>query len=174
MAEHLKSDPTRLILAGMSGAGKSSVLRALGAHLPHYRCVDLDDLAGAGFPSIGALVNQLGWPAFRAREKAALESVLRSPGPWVLALGGGALVEGHELVSRAGATAVYLQCPFEICWQRIQHDPSHRPLVSAGRDELAQRFFERRPLFEALPHRVDATAPTEQVALAILRLVGLA
>jgi shikimate kinase len=59
-----------------------------------------------------------------------------------LALGGGALTG----VKNDGAKLVFLDTPFELCYERITND-FNRPLVSLKKEELRKLYNERLTLY---------------------------
>lgn len=162
-----------VLLAGFSGAGKTTVLREIARLLPEMACLDLDLLVTAGVATVAEIVKNDGWGGFRARELTQLEQVLARPDGVVMALGGGTLEQGWAAIDRAAVKVVHLDCPFEVCWQRISGG-SERPLVELGEANLRKLFEERKPLYQRCSLRVDATRSPGEVALAILRLTGLA
>ncbi len=120
-----------VVLAGSSGAGKSSLGRAMaeGLGLPFH---DLDEVieahTGKGIP---AIFEEQGEAAFRALEAQLLPGLLR--GPAVIALGGGAW-EGESLrraVGEGDFRAFWLAETPQRCWVRIAQD-AHRPLAHSG------------------------------------------
>ena len=162
-----------VLLAGFSGSGKTTVLREIARLLPEKACLDLDLLVAADFASVGEIVQKEGWSGFRARELAQLKIVLARPDGFVMALGGGTLEQGWAAIDQSKVLVVHLACPFEICWQRISGG-TERPLVGLGEAALRRVFEERKPLYQRCSLRVDATQSPDEVALAILRLTGLA
>lgn len=162
-----------VLLAGFSGAGKTTVLRELARLLPQRPCLDLDELVIAGQGSVTEIVAKEGWSGFRAQELAQLKLVLGRPQGVILALGGGTLAQGWGVIDQNLVNVIHLECPFETCWQRIA-DGSERPLVQLGEEALRKLFEERKPLYQRCQLRVDATQSPDEVALAILRLTGLA
>lgn len=170
----MKSPELKLVLAGFSGAGKTTVLAELGRQWPSFKAMDLDLLVSKGEAPLAELIEKWGWDEFRAREKQALAEVLKQPAPWILALGGGSLGQGLGLLQHSDAVVIHLDCPFEVCWQRIQETSATRPLVAQGKETLSKLFSERKEQFDQVPKKVDASRSPEEVALAILRLVGLA
>lgn len=169
-----ESPPRKLALAGFSGAGKSTVLQQLARLLPTYQAFDLDQVLVDRFGPIATLVAAHGWEHFRQLERQELERVARLDGAWVLALGGGSLGAGADVLRANGVTVVHLECDFAVCWERIQATAATRPLVASGREHMAELFLERKKQFDQVPLRVAADSSPEEVALAILRLVGLA
>lgn len=170
----MKTPEFKLLLAGFMGSGKTTVLREIQRLKPEWACVDLDSsLPGPG-ESVAQLVGRIGWGAFRERERQTLQSLLATPSPQLIALGGGSLIEGWPLIEEARARVVWLDAPFALCWQRIQGDPQERPLALAGEAALGSLYHERLPLYQKADLRVDAGQSAQQVALAILRGAGLA
>jgi shikimate kinase len=89
------------------------------------------------------IIQQDGEPEFRAIETRSLEEVLKISG--VIALGGGAwtMPAIRTLVEDQNCLSVWLDAPFELCWQRIT--PSNdvvRPL--APDRKTAQALYESR------------------------------
>jgi shikimate kinase len=170
----MKTPPgPHVLLAGFSGSGKTTVLREIERLLPEKACLDLDQLVMAGQGSVAAIVDKEGWSGFRARELAQLKQVLARPDRTVVALGGGTLEQGWAVIDQSKVKVVHLDCPFETCWQRISRG-TERPLVQLGEAALSKLFEERKPLYHRCSLRVDATGSPDEVALAILRLTGLA
>jgi len=73
-----------------------------------------------------------------------------------------------------GGITVWLDAPFELCWQRIQQDGANRPLA---RDEAMarQRYVDRLPLYQQANVRiaVEAGVSPESIAAAILEAIRL-
>ncbi len=165
--------PDKILLAGFSGAGKSTVLRELAkAGAGRFRSfIDLDrETLGTEFPDVARLVAVLGWEGFRAREEKALRRLLRAPGPAVIALGGGTLERGWEVLAEyPEARVCHLDCPFDLCWRRLRGDAQVRPLAQGGEQAMRDLYQRRVPLYARADWRVDATQTPEEVALAILR-----
>lgn len=169
------STAPRIYLAGLSGAGKTTVAwlaaRWLGASA---RDVDaaVERVAGR---SVASLWAESGETAFRAAERDAVAELVSRPGPAVLALGGGTLEdpESRERLARWGE-GVWLDAPPEALAERIGDAAAGRPLL-AGRDPermLREMTAARRPRYAALPHRVRAHGrPAEVVAVDAIRAV---
>jgi len=172
-----------IALVGLRCSGKSSVGRALAERLA-LPFVDLDaELArlarerhgGAERPA-GAWLAELGEPAFRDLETAALERVLARPAPCVLATGGGVVERAANRSLLAACTCVWLQVPAAELARRMEADPTPRPGL-LGPDPTAEiEELERRraPLYAVLePLAVDACAPAADVAARIERSLAL-
>ena len=157
----------RIVIVGFMGCGKTTVAEAL-AHRLGCQAVDLDSLITEHTGrSPAEIIREDGEPAFREIETAALRDVLQAKKARVIALGGGAwateanrsMVAGHDCLS------VWLDAPFELCWERIRSSDTTRPM--APDLESAERLYgSRRPAYELAMLRVDATGEslTEIVA----------
>jgi shikimate kinase len=156
-----------IFLVGFMGAGKSEAGRALAIRLG-YSFMDLDDVVvqQAGRP-ISEIFRLSGEQEFRRLETEAIRRLTMLKNS-VVALGGGAFQskQNRELLRPYGRT-VWLDCPFEICFQRIKGDNS-RPLLG---DEAATRilFEKRRSTYCAADLRVETgNLPPEAIAALII------
>ncbi len=160
-----------IFLVGFMASGKTTVGAALAGRL-NRRFIDLDELivAQAGC-SIAELIEREGEERFRQMEtetlkKAALESAVIAPG-------GGAITrdENREFMFQSGVT-VWLDAPFELCWQRIRQDAIVRPL--APNEAVARERYEQRlPLYQQAAFRItitEAMTPDEIAAAIALKL----
>lgn len=131
-----------LVLAGPPGSGKSTVGRAA-ARMLRRPFVDTDRVVErrAGRP-VARIFAELGEPAFRDLEAAAIAEAA-SRGGRVVAVGGGALQRPENLATlRRTGVIVALQARPEVIYHRIGGEAAgaRRPLL-AGPDPL-QRLRE--------------------------------
>lgn len=145
----------KIVITGFMGSGKSSVARAL-AQLLSYEVIDLDDLIESEQGrSAREIIEADGEPRFRALEEQALSNLMPSSQRQIVALGGGAWMSetNRLLISEQGATSIWLDAPFSLCWKRIAADAELRPLA---RNEAAafKLFRERISLYELVDVRV--------------------
>jgi shikimate kinase len=153
-----------LALAGMMGAGKSTVARHLGLLL-RRPVVSLDAriAARAGKP-IPAIFAEDGEPAFRALEAAAVATLA---GPLVADLGGGAFCfPGNAERLLAVGRVVFLDVSATEAARRIAGDAG-RPLAASWEPLLARR----RPLYARAHLRVEVDGLTAEAVAR--RIVGL-
>lgn len=136
-------------------SGKTTVGAALAGRLSR-RFVDLDELiveqAGC---SIAELIEREGEERFRQMETETLKKAAQESA--VIAPGGGAITrdENREFMLRSGVT-IWLDAPFELCWQRIRQDAIVRPL--APNETVARERYEQRlPLYRQASFRVVVT-----------------
>jgi shikimate kinase len=139
-------------LIGFIGCGKSTVGQALARRLD-FEFVDTDRLievqAGRSIPEIFA---QEGEAAFRARERAVVES-LAARERLVIATGGGVGAQPDLLESlKRHALVVWLWASPETLWERCRQQ-THRPLLQVP-DPLA-RIRELLAAREPVYRRAD-------------------
>jgi shikimate kinase len=148
----------RIVIVGFMGCGKTTVGRALAARLGG-EMIDLDSLITAREGrSPAEIIQQDGEQAFRSTENRALEDALSDTEARVVALGGGTwtIAGNRELVAKYDCLSVWLDVPFEVCWQRISAGGNTiRPL--APDRETANRLYDsRRPVYNLAQLRVAA------------------
>lgn len=143
-----------IFLVGFMGAGKTTVGRLLADRLG-YEFYDLDSIieARAG-KSVQKIFAEQGEAAFRALESEAIRCC-RGMKASIVALGGGAYTfeENRRALKEIGIT-IWLDCPLEICLERVGEDSS-RPLL-AGPSQMKTLFERRRPDYALADLSVDA------------------
>lgn len=148
----------RIVIVGFMGCGKTTVARALATRL-ECGMLDLDAIISAQQEmSIPELINQRGESGFRDAETLALQVVLDRLTPRIIALGGGAwtLETNRDLITKYGCLTVWLDTPYDLCWQRITEHPVPRPLALDG--PSAERLYrERRPTYALANIRIEVT-----------------
>ena len=138
-----------VVITGFMGCGKSKVARAL-ALRRNVVIVDLDEwITRRTGRNPAQLIDEDGERAFREIETNALRELLRSGEAGVIALGGGAWIEeaNRELIDQFGCTSIWLDTPFEICWERITASEEDRPL-GRTREEAQARYDRRKPIYK--------------------------
>jgi shikimate kinase len=148
----------RIVIVGFMGCGKTTVARALATRLG-CGMLDLDAIISAQQNlSIPELIKERGESGFREAESFALQVVLDRLTPRIIALGGGAwtLERNRDLMTQHECLTVWLDAPFDLCWQRITEHPVPRPLALDG--PSAERLYrERHPTYALANIRVDVT-----------------
>lgn len=163
----------KILIAGFSGAGKSSLLTALKPEAPedweHFD--DLDRIIlrqhGKSHPNLASLIESQGWDKFRLWERQALEGWLKDEGKGVLALGGGALSPlVWELFGKQRKIKFcHLDTPFNVIWERLNIDSSEpRPLLSLGKMKLNELYEERKKIFSQIHWQLDGTKPLGELS----------
>ena len=154
----MNPDSSKIVLVGFMGAGKTTVAPVLARRLG-CAWLDLDDLiqelTGC---SARAIITQDGEAIFRERETEALRRALENHPARVLALGGGVwtLERNRALIAGQKSQVVWLDAPFELCWQRLTKGGDTRPLA---RDQAAARqlYDARRVLYRQAQWQVTVT-----------------
>ncbi len=165
-----------ILLAGMMGAGKSSVGRALARRLG-WEFIDTDEeIEGATGMSIAEIFRVHGEQGFRGLERQALAKLPESRA--VVALGGGAPVsaESRALLGEKGRL-VWLDADAETLAARVPADDD-RPLLvgldAAGRVERLRALrAERREAYASAEVRVCTDGlEVDDVCRAVARALG--
>jgi shikimate kinase len=150
----------RVVILGFMACGKTTVGQALARKL-ECNFIDLDSqISESEGRSPAQIIEANGEAAFREIETLALRDVLQNPVAGVIALGGGAwtIPANRTLVALHDCLTVWLDVPFELCWQRIIGSSSTmRPL--APDHTTAKKLYEiRQPSYQLAQLRVDAPA----------------
>ena len=163
-----------IVITGFMACGKTEVARALARRLG-LSAIDLDNKIAARYGRTAAqLIVDEGEPAFRAIETRTLREVMESHRTCVIALGGGAWItdENRKLIAAHRGVAVWLDTPFEVCWQRIESAAEDRPL-GRTRAQAEERFHQRRPIYQLAGIHISVMAheavhdTVERIAIAL-------
>ena len=161
--------PTRIVLVGFMGSGKTSVGRVLARKL-RYAFEDMDRrIEERTGRRVAEIFRDDGEEAFREMEREearALSSLSRR----VVAAGGGAFTRpATRALLQEGALSVWLRCDLERILARVPADGS-RPLA-ANRAIIPALLAEREPSYRMADVVVDASAGTPREVAD--RIVGL-
>jgi shikimate kinase len=156
-----------IVITGFMGSGKTTIARGL-ARILGCEMLDLDHvIAEREGRTAREIIEQDGEESFREVETRILREVLENSSMVVIALGGGAwtLERNRNLINKLGCVTVWLDAPFELCWERILLSGSSRPLA---REEGQARmlYAERRPKYALakLPVRLVANRSTDEIS----------
>jgi shikimate kinase len=154
----MSTQELRIVITGFMAAGKTSVAQALARRLD-CRMIDLDYLISERERrSVPALISDEGVEQFREAERRALGVVLEMNRARVIALGGGAwtIAENRALIAEHNCFTIWLDAPFELCWQRIIESEEVRPLAQ-DRESAERLYGERRPVYALAGLHIYAT-----------------
>lgn len=149
----------RIVIIGFMGCGKTTVGEELARQL-NCGFVDLDSfISSREGRSPADIITQDGEVAFREFETLALRDVLHNRQVQVIALGGGTWVipANRTIVALYDCLTVWLDTPFETCWQRIEGAKTARPLAP-NRETAKKRFAERRGFYALAERRIEVEA----------------
>ena len=149
-----------IIILGFMACGKTTVAQALARQL---KCnfVDLDSqIIKSEGRSPAQIIEANGEAAFREIETLALRDVLQNPVACVIALGGGTwtIPANRTLVALHDCATVWLDVPFEICWQRIIGSSSTMRPLAPDRPTAKKLYEARQPSYQLAQLRVHAPA----------------
>jgi shikimate kinase len=161
----------KIVIAGFSGAGKSSFLREISRVAPQdWVFGDLDELVVQeyGDPSrpLSEWIEEWGWERFRSYEEESLRKWLTDSGKGVLSLGGGALTEENLPLISQKARVLVLEVDFETSWRRLSMDVELRPLALKGENYMRYLFEKRQKIFEKVPWKMANSDGTDLKELA--------
>lgn len=155
-----------IFLCGFMGAGKSTVGKALAEALG-WPLLDTDALIEEANGPIPQIFAEKGEPYFRQLE-AELAKTLAAREEAVISTGGGFVLSAAVQENLKDSAVVYLQVPFEACYQRIKN--SDRPLVKANSKEQLYEIFQKRDnIYRSVASLcVDNSGPVEQTVAEIM------
>lgn len=160
--------PTRVVLMGLMGCGKSTVGHLL-AERTGWPYFDNDDLLRE---LTGMSLNEnadLGADSLHELERQVIREIVDRPPPFN-AGAAAAVVEDPGIVKllHTRTFAVYLHTPPEVLVERIGDDVNRPWLRPDPRAVLEKMYAERDPLFrKAAAFVADAARPPEEVAARI-------
>jgi shikimate kinase len=160
----------RVVILGFMACGKTTVAKEL-ARLLECECVDLDSFViGRDGRSPAEIISADGETAFRQLETQALNEVLTDSEARVIALGGGTwtIPANRTLIALHDCATVWLDTPFDLCWQRIvssSKSDAVRPLAP-DRETARGRFDARRSDYGLAEHTIDVSESDTQETIA--------
>lgn len=165
-----------LYLVGMMGAGKSAVARPLAAALG-YRMLDADrsieQVAGRSIEAIFAAEGEAG---FRELETAVLGQIA-SWHSLVVATGGGVVCRPENWGHMRQGVVIWLDAPSALLLQRLNADPTPRPLLQGGDGaaRLEQLLEQRLPLYSQADLQITqhGESPQQVAARVLAALPGI-
>lgn len=164
-----------IIITGFMGAGKTTTANALARRLA-CSMIDLDQLIEEREGRTAqVIIDEDGEQPFREIESAALRDALANNTARIIALGGGTwtIPDNRALISEHGGLTVWLDAPFELCWQRIESESHTRPLARE-RARARTLYGKRRAIYSQALLRVKVDDSKSARAIAEVIVVALA
>ncbi len=157
-------------LCGFMGCGKTTVGKLLAEKLG-CRFYDMDEyIVEREKMKIPQIFAEKGERYFRETETAVIKELAASSG--VIACGGGAMLkkENAAMAESANGIIVYIDVPFEKCYDRISGD-SNRPIVMSNtKEELEFIYDSRAPIYrENSTITVSGDGSAEEIADRIIK-----
>ena len=151
-----------IYLCGFMGCGKSTVGKLLAARLG-MSFTDMDTyIEQQQCMTIPQIFEKYGEEHFRQLETNVIRELGEKGG--IIACGGGAMLK--EINAQTAAelgTVIYIDTPFDICYDRVSGD-NNRPIAAANtKESLNELYSKRKPVYQAHSSAaVDGTgSPTE-------------
>jgi shikimate kinase len=148
--------------------GKTTVAREL-AGLLEVASIDLDSfVSDREGRSPAEIIAADGEPAFREIETRALNDVLTKSDAQVISLGGGTwtIPANRTLIALHDCVTVWLDAPFDLCWQRIiEGGETVRPLAP-NHDTARNRYEARRTDYALAENRIVVSALDDRETIA--------
>lgn len=161
-----------VFLCGFMGCGKTTVGKEA-ARLAAVPFIDLDDaIVARSGKTISQIFAEHGEKYFRELETAVLAETAFSQSSAIVATGGGALISASnaELCQKRG-TVVFLDVPFEVCYNRICNDAGRPIAASRNKEELLKLYENRSALYRTHSGVVLSDAPLEERAARVASLL---
>jgi shikimate kinase len=159
--------PTRVLLIGMMGAGKSTTGRLLAQRLGWPYLDSDDEIERQTGQTVPEIWKARGEAAFRAEESRVLAEAVTSVGPAVVSVAGGAVLDPDNRARiRSAGLVVWLRAEVAVLALRVG-DGQGRPLLDGGPAAALSRLYEARaPIYAELANvvfDVDRLPPPEVV-----------
>lgn len=136
-----------IFLCGFMGCGKSTIGKLAAKKLGCGFC-DTDDLIVRTLDmTIPEIFAQKGEPFFRKTEAEIVRSLCGKT--TVAACGGGAMLnpDTAKAAKESGSAVIFLDVPFEMCYERIKGDKNRPIVMNSTKEELEKLYNERRNIY---------------------------
>ena len=161
-----------IAIVGFMGCGKTAVAQMLAALL-NRKVIDLDELITRQQGRTPAeIINEDGEAAFRSTETSVLKELLAGEFDGVVSIGGGGWIESvnRRLLAESGVNTVWLDAPFDVCWDRIESGQEVRPMAPT-KEKAKALFAAREPVYRLAEIRV-ATRRDESLESLVSRVAS--
>ncbi|MBQ8348115.1 MAG: shikimate kinase [Ruminococcus sp.] len=136
-----------VFLCGFMGCGKSTIGKLAAKKLGCGFC-DTDDLIVRTLDmTIPEIFAQKGEPFFRKTEAEIVKSLCGKT--TVAACGGGAMLnpDTAKAAKESGSAVIFLDVPFEMCYERIKDDTNRPIVMNSTKEELEKLYNDRRSIY---------------------------
>lgn len=136
-----------LYLCGFMGCGKTTVGKIIAKRLGLAYLDSDEEIVIKENMTIPEIFDKMGEPYFRKSEAETIKNFIGHKA--VVSCGGGAMLNSDtaKSVSENGGIIVFIDVPFEVCYERIKGD-SNRPIaVQSTKEQLLERYNQRYPIY---------------------------
>lgn len=136
-----------IYLCGFMGCGKTTVGKILARKLGLAYLDSDEEIVRKENMTIPEIFDKMGEPYFRKSEAETIKDLINHKS--VISCGGGAMLnpDTAKNVSENGGIIVFIDVPFDVCYERIKGD-TNRPLASnSTREQLLERYNTRYPIY---------------------------
>jgi shikimate kinase len=161
----IELESKRIFITGFMGVGKTTVAKELANSL-NCLSLDLDQfIEEHEGRSPQEIIDNEGEPRFRELETSYLMRTIETNSR-IIALGGGAwTIEANRDIAAANGLSIWLDAPFELCWQRIESTGNVRPFARDIK-KAQERYEYRKQFYKLVSLRVEVTAEKSPEMLA--------
>ena len=168
--------PQKVLLIGMMGAGKTTTGRLLADRLGWPYLDSDDEIERSTGRTVPEIWKEDGEPAFRREESRVLNEACARPGPAVVSVAGGAVLDpDNRAVIRGCGLTVWLRAEVSTLAARVGTGAG-RPLLDGGPAAALARLSEARaPVYADLADLVfdvDRMSPPQVVERIVEALHG--
>jgi len=136
-----------IYLCGFMGCGKTTVGKIIAKRLGLAYCDSDEEIIKKENMTIPEIFDKMGEPYFRKSEAETIKEFINHKA--VISCGGGAMLNSDtaKSVSDNDGIIVFIDVPFDVCYERIKDD-SNRPIAaSSTREQLLERYNTRYPVY---------------------------
>jgi shikimate kinase len=137
-------DCRHIFLTGFMGSGKTTIGKKIARKIdrPFYDCdQEIEKQTNCSIPDIFRYEGEQKFRKYEQQIISGLAGILR---PAVIALGGGALMQGSNLETvKKHGQLIYLKSHPDLIWQRVRLNRD-RPLLISGQKVLSKEEFDQK------------------------------
>ncbi len=161
-----------IYLCGFMGCGKTTIGNVLAERL-NLKYTDMDEyITATERMTIPQIFSEKGEEYFRNLESKAICTLGEKGG--VISCGGGAIInENNALTADTYGAVVFLDVPFEVCYERIKYD-TNRPIVTNSTEKELENIYDTRYRVykKHCSFYVDANKTPEEVTDSIIKILN--
>ena len=136
-----------LYLCGFMGCGKTTVGKIIAKRLGLAYFDSDEEIVSKENMTIPEIFDKMGEPYFRKSEAETIKNFIGHKA--VVSCGGGAMLnpDTAKAAKDAGAAVIFLDVPFETCYERIKNDSNRPIVVNSTKEQLEELYNSRRDVY---------------------------